>query len=89
MIDSWLQTFGGIILLSLETWHITHKMFKENTASDPSVRQCLQGRWKYVALPAIVSHTMKKICFCRLFIGHNILKTEFYDLPNVWPCSFV
>ena len=60
MLDSWLQTFEGIILPSLEAWHITHKKLKENTATDPSVRQCLQGRWKAVVLPAIVNHTTKK-----------------------------
>lgn len=63
MLDSWLQTFGGIILLSLEAWHITHKKLKENTAADTSVRQCLQGRWKAVVLSAIVNCATKKRCF--------------------------
>lgn len=59
MLDSWLQTFEGIILLSLEAWYITHKKLKANTATDPSVRQRLQGRWKAVVPPAIVNHTSK------------------------------
>lgn len=60
MFDSQLQTSGGMILLSLEAWHITHRKLKENTATDPSVRQCLQGRWKAVALPEIVNHRPEK-----------------------------
>jgi len=59
MLDSWLQTLD-IILLSLEAWHTTHKILEENTATDPSVRQRLQGRWKAVVLPAIVKCITKK-----------------------------